>query len=208
MDLYLNFKKAVNIYIYMIYTPLNKLAFRLNRVKYGKGLKVRGFVHIFRHTAKCQIELGRNVLINSAIWANRIGSGDRTVIQVFDKGKITIGNDCGLSNVAISCGEYIKIGDNVMIGSGTRIYDTDFHSLVSHKINSKDNPMTKPILVDDNAFIGTASIILKGVHIGENSIVGAGSVVTKNIPANEIWAGNPAKYIKRLCEAECHEGQA
>ena len=39
-------------------------------------------------------------------------------------------------------------------------------------------------------------IILKGVHIGNNVIIGAGSVVTKDIPANEIWAGNPARKIK------------
>ena len=47
-------------------------------------------------------------------------------------------------------------------------------------------------------FIGANSIILKGVTIGERSIIGAGSVVTKNIPDDEIWAGNPAKFIRKI----------
>lgn len=55
---------------------------------------------------------------------------------------------------------------------------------------------TKPVLLKRGCFIGANSIILKGCTIGENSIVGAGSVVSKDIPDNEIWAGNPARFIK------------
>lgn len=49
----------------------------------------------------------------------------------------------------------------------------------------------------DGVFIGANSIITKPLTIGENSIIAAGSVVTKNIPPNEIWGGNPAKFIKK-----------
>ncbi|WP_103192495.1 acyltransferase [Formosa algae] len=48
--------------------------------------------------------------------------------------------------------------------------------------------------------MGASSIILKGVTIGENSIIGAGSVVTKSVPCNEIWGGNPAKFIRKIDE--------
>ena len=44
-------------------------------------------------------------------------------------------------------------------------------------------------------------MILKGVIIGEKSIIGAGSVVTKTVPPGEIWAGNPAKFVKRIEES-------
>ena len=50
--------------------------------------------------------------------------------------------------------------------------------------------------IGDSTFVGTRSIILKGVTIGENSIVGAGRLVTNSIPDNQIWAGNPARFIR------------
>ena len=56
----------------------------------------------------------------------------------------------------------------------------------------------KPVIIENSVFIGAQSIILKGVTIGKNSIIGAGSVVTKNVPANQIWAGNPARFIKNI----------
>lgn len=53
------------------------------------------------------------------------------------------------------------------------------------------------VYIGDHTFIGTGTIISKDVRIGNNVIVGAGSVVTKDIPDNEIWAGNPARLIKK-----------
>jgi acetyltransferase-like isoleucine patch superfamily enzyme len=96
----------------------------------------------------------------------------------------------------------IKIGDNVKIGGGARIYDTDFHSIDPElRINPKTDFINKQkleVVIEDNVFIGAHATILKGVCIGKNSIIGASSVVTKNIPANEIWAGNPAKFIRNV----------
>ena len=64
--------------------------------------------------------------------------------------------------------------------------------------NLDKNLKTAPISIEKDAFIGGGTIILKGVRIGEESVVGAGSVVTKSIPAKEIWADNPAKFIRKL----------
>lgn len=51
--------------------------------------------------------------------------------------------------------------------------------------------------IGDNVRICPNSVVIGDVHIGDNSIVGAGSVVVKDIPANEVWAGNPAHFIKK-----------
>lgn len=53
-------------------------------------------------------------------------------------------------------------------------------------------------MIGDNVLIGAHSIILKGVTIGNNAVVAAGSVVSRSIPANELWGGNPAKFIKKI----------
>ncbi len=113
---------------------------------------------------------------------------------------MTIGDHVGMSNVTIVCHDEINIGNNVRIGGSTRIYDTDFHSLNSDErdVMVGGNVRTAPVNIHDGAFIGAHCIILKGVTVGEDSIVGAGSVVARDIPDHEIWAGNPARLIRRI----------
>ena len=116
-----------------------------------------------------------------------------------NKGNIIIGNNVGISNSTIWSNKQIVIEDNVLIGGSCKLWDTDFHSIDFNLRNTKhDSGNVKPILVKKNVFIGASSIVLKGVTIGENSIIAANSLVSKNIPANEIWGGNPIKFIKNL----------
>ena len=107
-----------------------------------------------------------------------------------------------MSGITVVCQKEVLIEDNVKIGGNVCIYDTDFHSLNAEDrckdINDKKNTKKKKVLISKNSFIGAHSTILKGVTIGENSIIGACSVVTKDVPSNEIWAGNPAKYIRKI----------
>lgn len=191
MKIWTQLKKVHNAITYKVYTPLNKIKFLLNGVVYGKNLCVRGNVYIFKHYESGKIIIGDNVIINSASWANPIGCGDRTYFQINEKAVLTIGNNCGISNTAITCEEKVTIEDNVMIGSGCHIYDTDFHPLeYSERVKEyyKGCPTKrKPVRICEGAFIGAGCYILKGVTIGEHAIVGAGSVVAKDIPAGEIW---------------------
>lgn len=147
-----------------------------------------------------KIILGTKTSFNSSPSANPIGGDTRMTLRVNSGATIEIGDYTGISNSAIICHEKITIGKFVKIGGSVKIYDTDFHSLdwESRKINSKDIPKTSPVFIGDFSFIGAHSIILKGVSIGAKSIIGAGSVVTKSIPDGEIWAGNPAKFIRKL----------
>ena len=91
--------------------------------------------------------------------------------------------------------ESIVIGDACMIAHGVYISDADWHG-----IYDRAEPVgnTKPVVLEDNVWIGDRAIICKGVTIGENSIIGAGAVVTKNVPPNSVFAGNPAKLVKTL----------
>ncbi|MGN0602103.1 MAG: acyltransferase [Oscillospiraceae bacterium] len=204
MVFWINVRKAINMFAYRWYTPFNKLKFKLNGVKYGSGLKVRGSVYVFKHYASAELLIGNNVLINSAPWANPIGTGDRTYFQMLQNSRIVIGNKCGISNCSFTCATEIVLEDNVLLGSGCKIYDTDFHPLDYNeriKGNSSESPIkAKPVRIKEGAFIGAGSFVLKGVTIGKHSIVGAGSVVTKSIPDGEIWAGNPAVFIRKIDE--------
>lgn len=170
---------------------------RINEVELGKNVICCGRLYI-RNAGQCKI--GNNVRLNSAVWSNPIGGGTKICLQTFQNGIIEIGDGTGLSNTAITSRLLVKIGKNCLIGSGCKIYDNDFHPLISeYRVgdNRDDNyTKSKEIIIEDKVFVGASSIILKGAHIGEGAIIGAGSVVSGNVPPYEIWAGNPARYIK------------
>jgi acetyltransferase-like isoleucine patch superfamily enzyme len=150
--------------------------------------------------------IGSNLDMNNRLSSNPIGLTQPCVFFVDKGAQLQIGNNVGLSQAAIICHLSITIGDNVKIGGGVCIYDTDFHSIYPEIRKSPKldllNKVKIPVVIKNNAFIGAHTIILKGVTIGENAVIGAGSVVTKDVPDNEIWAGNPAKLIKVLTEAD------
>ncbi|MCP4158845.1 MAG: acyltransferase [Deltaproteobacteria bacterium] len=95
----------------------------------------------------------------------------------------------------ISAAQNITIGDSCMIASNVYITDSDWHDIYDRALPVGT---TRPVIIDDNVWVGDSAIICKGVSIGKNSIIGAGSVVTCDIPANVIAAGNPAKIVKEL----------
>lgn len=177
---------------------INRISFSLNGVSCEKGLYSRGKVQIYNVDA-AKIHIGKNVRLNSADWANPIGSGNHIWIQLVGKdAELSIGDGTGISNTAITCMTKVEIGKQCLIGSGCKIYDTDFHALEWYARSSKENVKRAPIKIKDGAFIGADAIILKGVTVGKGSVVGAGAVVTKSIPDGEVWAGNPAKYMGRV----------
>ncbi|MBQ7548591.1 MAG: acyltransferase [Clostridia bacterium] len=175
----------------------NRCRLALNGVETEAGLVINGRVSV---TSYGNIHIGKNVRINSGKSYNAIGAGDVCVLKTFRKGSIVIGDNVGLSNCTLVSASRIEIGDNVKIGGGVKVYDTDFHSLDYEKRRdpATDKPVCSPVTIGADAFIGAGSTILKGVTIGECSIIGAGSVVAKDIPAGQIWAGNPAAYIKNI----------
>ena len=175
----------------------NRIILAYRHVKYGKDLKIDGRIFCVSNS-KDGIVLGDKVSINSSRSSNPIGGDTKTILFAKGSGKIRIGNHCGLSNTTIFATESIIIGDNVRLGGGTKIYDTDFHWLELEKRLNEEGGVKKPVEIKDGVFVGAHTIILKGVTIGENSVVGAGSVVTKSIPAGEIWGGNPAKFIRKV----------
>jgi maltose O-acetyltransferase len=124
-------------------------------------------------------------------------------------GNIRIGESCFIGEHArIWSGDSITIGNRVLISHDVNIHDNNAHSLSAQnrhlqisQIFSHGHPQTlddvasAPIVIEDDAWIGFNSTILKGVKIGRGAIVGAAAVVTKDVPAYAIVAGSPAKII-------------
>ena len=88
----------------------------------------------------------------------------------------------------------IKIEDDVLIGPRVNLITEN------HPLNPSDRRalITKPIVIRRRAWIGAGATILPGVTIGENAVIAAGAVVSKNVPANTVYGGVPAKFIKAV----------
>lgn len=144
------------------------------------------------------IFFGKNFIVNG----EGIDNVKRSQIIVLPGAKLEIGDYVGMSQVSITCNEHIVIGSHVQIGAGTMIFDTNFHNtnweVRRNPIEDIQTAKTAPVFIGDDCFIGTRSIICKGVTIGPRSIIAAGSVVVKDIPSGCIAGGNPCKVIKSL----------
>jgi acetyltransferase-like isoleucine patch superfamily enzyme len=175
----------------------NSFVLKINNVRYDSGLRINGRICLHN---KGGLRIGRQVVINSSLKKNPIGGDAKTFINVHKGAKLVIGDGVGISNSTIYCTREIIIADHVAIGGSCKIYDTDFHSIY-YKDRCPDgdiNSSTAPVSIGKGCWLGAYVIILKGVKIGEYSVIGAGSVVAKDIPPNQIWAGNPAKFIKTI----------
>jgi len=190
----------LNYFSKIVSSYFSRIKFYINNVEF-KEIKSNGVPYVMVARGGC-FKIGHSFRINNGLKGNPIGRPQKCVFFVNKGAFLVIGNNVGISSTAIIVTSKITIGNNVKIGGGVCIYDTDFHSLDPKLRNNNlidiNNRISKPVFIKENVFIGAHSTILKGVTIGKNSIIGACSVVTKSIPDNEIWAGNPAHYIKSI----------
>lgn len=187
-------------------------------ILYRSILKTSGLVGIEEYvqiTHAKNIEIGRNVFIgkNSFIGGSDGGIvlGDNTCLvgncyvngfnyQEKTGNKIVFGKNVVLSQGCIVHGHSgVTIGDNTIVGPCTTFVSGN-HGDVTRSTDYRFAKIitTTPIRIGSNVWIGTNVSVLPGVTIGDNSVIGAGSVVTRDVPANVIYAGNPAKELRKI----------
>lgn len=178
----------------------NALSLKYKHVQVGKNVSIQGRIYIFGRPE--QFEIHDSVRIISNRKYNPVGGNIKTTFALGPEARVSIGEKTGISNSVFKIMNGLTIGKNVNIGGDCKIYDTDMHSVeYRYRVNDPDEHIkTAPIVIEDGVWIGGHSLILKGVTIGARSVIGAGSVVTRNIPPDEIWAGNPAKFIRKINE--------
>lgn len=139
-----------------------------------------------------------NIGENTNIWQYcvvfpeaRIGSNCNICAFVLIENDVIIGNNVTIKS-GVQIWDGITIEDNVCVGPNV--------TFTNDKFPKSKNPdwELKKTLIKEGASIGANSTVLPGIEIGRNSLIGAGSVVTKNVPDNELWIGNPAKFVRKL----------
>lgn len=101
----------------------------------------------------------------------------------------------GVRIVNVGKENLIQIGKNCLFSDNIEIWASDTHSIYDSTGNFI-NP-EKPIIIEDNVWVGSHVKILKGVTIGEGSIIGMNSLITKDIMPKTLNIGNPSRCIKQ-----------
>jgi len=157
---------------------LNNFKFHL---KIGK-LKNVFFGSNFCCMGKRKLKLGDNI---------RFGNGVRIQAE-----GISIGSGSFIGHNNYLYGKII-IGENFMSGPNVSIMAGN-HGFAKTNIPMKEQETTsKGIQISDDVWIGTNAVLLDGINVGKGVIIGAGSVVTRDLDEYGIYAGNPAKLIKK-----------
>jgi acetyltransferase-like isoleucine patch superfamily enzyme len=149
------------------------------------------------------VVLGEDVRIFG--FANLYGCriGDRTKVGTFVEiqRNAEVGIDCKISSHTFVC-EGVKIGNRVFIGHNVTFIN-DLYPRATNPDGSLQTAADWKLVetrIEDGASLGSSVTVLAGVTIGAGAIVGAGSVVTKSVGPGEIWAGNPARYMRKVDE--------
>jgi UDP-2-acetamido-3-amino-2,3-dideoxy-glucuronate N-acetyltransferase len=122
----------------------------------------------------------------------QIGDNCNICSHCFIENDVVIGNDVTVKS-GVCLWDGITIEDNVQIGPNVTFTNDKYP-------RAKQTFELQRTTIHKNASIGAGSVLLGGITIGENALIGAGSVVTKDVPANELWMGNPAKFVRKLID--------
>jgi acetyltransferase-like isoleucine patch superfamily enzyme len=185
------------VYYFLIRVFVCEPFFKMYCTKYGRNVHTGVFVHWVMGPG--QLIVGDNVTIDgkcSFVFA----------VRYCEQPTLRIGNNVGVGHLStFVVGREITIGNNVMIGDQVVMFDSPGHP-TDPALRLAGSPAlpedVKAIRIEDNAWIGSGTIIYPGVTVGEGSIVARGAIVMSSVPPNVIVAGSPARQIARIGNAK------
>lgn len=155
-----------------------------------------------------RVDLGHNVTVKAGV-----------EISVCETGRLSIGDHSYLHahcwflltmpHPTVTLGKFVDVGRHTIIAAKQRIAIGDYtviapycyfldheHGFAPDDVILNQRSVLKETVVGRDCYFGTGTVVLGGVTIGDGAVIGAGSVVKSDIPANQVWAGNPARYIR------------
>lgn len=134
--------------------------------------------------------------VNLSLFCDHVGKNVNFDKNISLSHRLRIGDNSGIGRNSSLQGN-VTIGKNVMIGPDLYVFTTNhMHENCALPMIEQGFEEEKPVVINDDVWIGARVIILGGIHVGKGSIIGAGSVVTKDVPPFAIVGGNPAKILK------------
>lgn len=123
-------------------------------------------------------------------------------LKVYDDARLTVGDHTTINyQTLISVAKEVRIGKHCSLAGEIKIFDNNSHS-TDYRARREKRPLERkdvaPVIIEDDVWVGTQTIILKGVRIGRGAVIAAGSVVTREVPPFTLVAGNPARVLRKL----------
>jgi acetyltransferase-like isoleucine patch superfamily enzyme len=185
------------------------------RARFGSQLEMDADASPRLHLTDLRIEPGACVRIaagftterrrGNVIWAqanSALALGERAwlrteygsnYITLFPGARIEIGPDALINAAMLHAKQEIRIGSDLRLGCGARIFDADLHDL-----DSATPERSAPVRIGDRVWIGANALVLRGVSIGDDVVVGAGSVVSRDLPPRCLALGAPARPVRKI----------
>jgi len=119
-------------------------------------------------------------------------------VRIFVPKGLVIGNNVSISSyVVITTAGTVTIGDNVLIGYGAKVLSANHHIPEGQGVIFGSGHDCKPVVIEDEAWIGANAVILPGIRVGRGAVIAASAVVTKNVEPFTIVGGIPATLIRK-----------
>ena len=168
---------SLNKFLFGSYTYLEKMFWFVVSI-FPKFIRKLVYKVVFK-------KFGKNVFVDEGCyfrypWKISIGN------------KVTINRSCSFFPSLKDSSSTIRLDDGVILGP-----NVVFFGAGQDPVNPSNLDVSSSIFIGKNSYIGGNTTIRYGIHIGENSTIGAGSVVVSNLDSNSIYAGNPAKFIRK-----------
>lgn len=188
--------KAYNHLTRVLAWPWIRVGFALAGIRWGRRWRIFGMPILQRHRGS-RITLGDGLELRSTPRSNPLRPFQPVVLSTRRPGAvIVVGDDCGATGAVLVADERIEVGNRVLFGANVVVTDTDFHPLDAEaRRRAPQDGAHAPVIIEDDVFVGTQALILKGVRIGRGAVIGAGAVVTRAVPAGAVVAGNPARVV-------------
>ena len=160
---------------------------------YGARLNIKGLPRL---SGKASLRVRKNSRLELS---DRSYIAEGTLIRVTQDAHFHLGKNSGFNSYCvITCRDKIHIGDDVICGPFVTIHDHE-HDYHAENIKSSGY-VSKPIVIEDNVWIGGNVVILKGVTIGTGSVIAAGSIVAKDVPPHTIVYNKVERVEKSIAK--------
>lgn len=177
--------------------------FEANKARVDSTAVVKGQLPVVYNPFGSRLQIGAHTVLNSDNSTSFVPIISPVKFALGDGAEVIVGEHCDLNGCAIAAYRYVEIGNYVQIGPSTWISDTDLHALdPSVRRNQLDGVPydrsqvgTAAVIIEDDVWIGSSVLILKGIRVGRGAVIGAGSVVVDDVPPFSIVVGNPARVV-------------